>query len=429
MRTLLRLVLLVVLASAGAGATAAQPRGGPTAPPAVVSPQATPGPCTDGTLPSGAKWRFCVPSAGWNGDLVLWAHGYTAPGLPLDFQNLTLPDGTPIPDLVQSQGFAFGTTSYRRNGLAILEGVQDMRELAQAFQDDLGKPRPARIYLLGASEGGAVVSLLLERYPSEFSGGLATCGPIGSFVRQLNYTAHFRVLFDYFFPGVIPGSPVDIPAEVIANWSSTYVPAINAALAGNPNATRQLLSAAKGAFNPQSQTSAAETIQGVLWYNIVATNDAKVQLGGNPFDNRSYHYWGSDDDVKLNAGVQRFSADAAALTKAQDYETSGAVSQPLVTMHTTADPIVPFWHEVLYANRSKPAAGGSFTPLTIARYGHCSFSAAETLQAFALLNFQARRLPGAPPVDLAAAGAAFTAARRSALAELAPRILTPYVVR
>lgn len=427
MRMLLRVVLLAVLVAAGSGTTAGHPRSAPA--PAPARPQATPGPCQDGTLTSGAKWRFCVPATDWNGDLVLWAHGYTPPGAPLDFQNLTLPDGTSIPDLVQTLGYAFGTTSYRRNGLAIIEGAEDMRELAQAFQTDLGKPRPARTYLVGASEGGAVVNRLLERYPGEFSGGLSTCGPIGSFVRQLNYTASFRVLFDYFFPGVIPGSPIDIPPEVMAGWDSTYVPKINAALAANPAATRQLLSSAKGALDPADLNSAAATVQGVLWYNIFATNDARAQLGGNPFDNRGYHYWGSADDAKLNAGVQRFAADAAALAKAQDYAFSGAVSQPLVTMHTTADPIVPFWHEVLYASRSKPAAGGSLTPLTYTRYGHCNFTAAETTQAFSLLVKQVRQIPGPDPIDLAAAQATFTAARRNALAELAPRILAPFVVR
>ena len=32
----------------------------------------------DGVQPSGAIYRFCVPP-NWNGDLVVFAHGYMAP--------------------------------------------------------------------------------------------------------------------------------------------------------------------------------------------------------------------------------------------------------------------------------------------------------------------------------------------------------------
>ena len=34
---------------------------------------------------------------------------------------------------------------------------------------------------------------------------LALCGPVGDFAGQIDYLGDFRVLFDYFFPGVIPG--------------------------------------------------------------------------------------------------------------------------------------------------------------------------------------------------------------------------------
>ena len=90
---------------------------------------ATPGPCLQGLLPSGALSLVCLPSTGWNGQLVVFAHGYVAPGQPLDFFHLTLPDGTSLPLLTQSLGYAFATTSYRRNGLVILEGEDDIRQL------------------------------------------------------------------------------------------------------------------------------------------------------------------------------------------------------------------------------------------------------------------------------------------------------------
>ena len=57
------------------------------------------------------------------------------------------------------------------------------------------------------------------------------------------------------------------------------------------------------------------TVTGVLWYNIFATNDAIARLGGQPFDNKTRLYHGSDNDLRLNLGVQRAAADPAALAE------------------------------------------------------------------------------------------------------------------
>ena len=50
---------------------------------------AVPGLCHDGALPSGALSRICVPKAGWNGALVVYAHGYVPFFEPVTFHNLT----------------------------------------------------------------------------------------------------------------------------------------------------------------------------------------------------------------------------------------------------------------------------------------------------------------------------------------------------
>ncbi len=170
---------------------------------------------------------YCVPESGWNGDLVVWAHGYIAFNEPLGFQHLTV-GNLYLPTFIQRLGYAFATTSYRQNGLAILEGADDIRELVADFPAATGAEADLT-YLTGASEGGIVTALLAEQSPELFDGGLSTCGPIGDFQRQLNYIGDFRVLFDYFFPGIIPGSSVEIPQELIDNWESVYVPAVSAA--------------------------------------------------------------------------------------------------------------------------------------------------------------------------------------------------------
>jgi pimeloyl-ACP methyl ester carboxylesterase len=350
--------------------------------PATARAQAVPGTCEDGDLPSGALSRICVPTVGWNGQLVVYAHGYVAPGLPLGFYQLTTPDGLYLPLLVQSLGYAFATTSYRQNGLAILEGVADVRELVTAFSDIYSPP--TRTHIAGVSEGGLVATLLAERSPDQFWSAFAACGQIGSFRLQINYVGNFRVLFDYFFPGVIPGSPIDIPPQVMANWYTVYVPAITAVLAANPGRALELMRVAHAAFDPASPATVINTAVSLLWYNVFGTNDAVRKLGGNPFGNRLTWYFGSQNDLRLNLHVRRLTASPVALHAMQPYETSGDLAIPLVTLHTTSDELVPFGHELLYLAKVDLSDRGRFIPLAVNRYGHCNFTAAELLGGFGL---------------------------------------------
>jgi pimeloyl-ACP methyl ester carboxylesterase len=348
MRILTCLVLLVALLC-GADAAAAD-RGDrtgaptPNSQPPAPARTAIPGACVDGTLPSAALSRICVPSNGWNGALLVYAHGYVAPTLPIAIDDPAF-GGTPLSSSIQSLGYAFATTSYRRNGLAILEGVDDIRELVAAFPSVAGKV-PSRSYLIGFSEGGLISTLLAERSPTLFNGVVAACGPIGDFQKQIDYFSDFRVLFDYFYPGQIPASPVEIPPSLLAIWTNPN-PAISGALATSLISATQLISTSLDSSLAQIvRANASRTIsttQNLLWYNIVATNDARAQLGGNPYGNAGRVYAGSSDDTQLNAGVQRFGADPAALAALARYQTIGRVINPLIVLHTTGDDVIPFW--------------------------------------------------------------------------------------
>ena len=82
--------------------------------------------CQEGSLPShDPKYPAdqliitCIPP-NWNGQLVLYAHGYVPPqfALALPVDELTV-DGTFVPNVLLAQGFAFATTSFHKNGVAI----------------------------------------------------------------------------------------------------------------------------------------------------------------------------------------------------------------------------------------------------------------------------------------------------------------------
>ncbi len=353
-------------------------------PPTPVDEGATPlEGCADGVLEHGALYRICFPG-NWNGDLVLYAHGHVPASRPLALPNDQV-GGQSLAATVTGLGYAYATTSYRRNGLLGPEGAEDMVEL-EATVRQLYRPDPGRTVLVGVSEGGMVAALGAERYPDLFDGALSACGPVGSLRGQLDYFVDFRVVFDYLFPGVIPGTAVDIPAEVVADWEERYAPAVVLALVTNPAAARELVRITRAPAERDDVVAIAVTAVGILWYNIVGTANARERLGGQPFDNSTRVYAGSGDDAALNAGVARYTADPVAVVAMQEFETSGNLQVPVVTLHTTGDPIVPFEQQSLYA--AKVARAGATARLTqnaVERYGHCNFEAAELLGSFSTL--------------------------------------------
>lgn len=349
-----------------------------------------------GVLPDGALFEFCIPPNPVS--LLLYAHGYTQAASPLAIVDDSVPTGAGtwrrVSEIGTSLGFAFGTTSYPHVGLNGPEAVASLSLLKQAFTSAVGPlPVGAKTYVAGVSEGGLVAALAAERLTGEFQGVLSTCGPVGDLRAQLNYFGDFRVLFDYFFPQVLGPAwtnnadygAVD-RARVAANWSF-YQAQVLAALQARPLATTQLINTSRAPIDPLNPASIGETVVGLLWYNIFATDNAVSRLGGRPYDNRSRYYTGSFNDPWLNYRVKRFTADAAALaTIASGFQTTGRLQMPVVTDHTLLDPIVKASQEQLYANKVALAGqSGRLSQLAVPRYGHCAFTVPELQFALGVL--------------------------------------------
>ena len=249
------------------------------------------------------------------------------------------------------------------------------------------------MYQTGGSQGGLATVQAVERYPNVFSGGLAACGPIGDYRKQIDYVGDFRVVFDQLFGPAVSGWPVwkqDLaagdPGYVDPSTWDDAEHAASAAVADATNAARiaQVLAVTHAPVDAADPATISATTLDLLWYSFRCTNDGIAKLGGMPFGNVGRTYSGSLDDGALNAGVQRFqlTADPAQMATLQ---TSARLRRPLVTIHTTGDPIVPIWHETLYRRRLDLLGRLLETPITVSRYGHCTFTSAELLGAFAVL--------------------------------------------
>ena len=158
-------------------------------------------------------------------------------------------------------------------------------------------------------------------------------------------------------------------------------------MTANPLATLQLISTANIAIGLDSRTPRTRSSEcsGTTFRHQrrqVTWAETRTKIG------RNYH--GSFNDARLNALVKRFSEDPTAITNLVSYETSGRLHGPLITLHTAADPIVPFWQETLY--KAKVASAGASRQLLqipVLAYGHCNVNAKEAGAALLLMVLKA----------------------------------------
>ena len=297
--------------------------------------------------------------------------------------------------LVQN-GFAFATTSFRKNGYAVEQAAGDINQLLGYFKTLVAPGSLKKTYLVGGSEGGLIATQLIEKFAQSYDGALCLCAPMGGAAHQAKYLGDFRVVFDYFFPSVFRDEfkAFEVPTLAFQNWGnlgSGYVQDIATALASNPNAASQLFRVTRVPLNSQDLSgSAFQAAHSLLFYSIWETPELLATAGGNPYDNRLTLYLGSNNDFALNRRVERVASDPDARSYLrQFYQPSGKLHRPLVSLHTAFDPLVPFNHELIYLGLTTLAGQRkNLTILPTASYGHCNFQPSEVLGAFGLLVTQ-----------------------------------------
>jgi pimeloyl-ACP methyl ester carboxylesterase len=326
------------------------------------------------------------PLANWNGQLVVYAHGYVPEQIELALPVVELGLFPGMIDTLLLQGYAFATTSYSKNGYAVEAARKDLNELVRHFKTRV-LPNAGLLdqtLIVGASEGGLITAMMVEKHPDIYAGGLAMCGPIGGMPAQAKYLLDFRVLFDAFFATYFGFGAVDIPDDEYLNWPSHEF-GIPLALQNAPVATQQLFAVTGAPFDPYDLSTIGETTVRVLYYSIWGTSDMLATAGGIPYDNQDTVYTGSLNDPALNAVVERIDSDGRARAFVRRaYAPTGALERPLVALHTTLDPVVPYQHQLDYGALAGPT--GLFLPLTVPRYGHCTFLPDEVLGAFGALQ-------------------------------------------
>jgi len=335
----------------------------------------------------GAGYRIEVPAT-WNGDLVLYAHGFRGTGLELTVTNPS------IRQWLVTHGYAWAASSYSTNGYDVKQGVKDTHALGALFNGLVG--HPARTYITGHSMGGHITGVAIEQYPSAYVGALPMCGVMGD-----------NELFDYFLDfnlvaEALAGVPAQFPFP--ADYQTAVVPVVKTALGASYPAVlnlqgqklRGVTQNISGGPRPAFATSFF--VWGNYLFTVGVTGGDIGVAPGNVQDNSTAVYQIdsdpalSPDEVVLNATVLRVTQDP------QGRHPNGLANIPpilanfripVLSIHTIGDLFVPLSMEQIYAMRA--AAQGTSNLLVqraIRDHNHCGFAVPEEEAAFAdLVNW------------------------------------------
>jgi len=360
----------------------------------------------------GGAYRIEIPD-NWNGELVLWAHGYVAnagaQGARLRVGLPGVGEGNPFRQHLISAGFAWAASSYRCNGYVPGNGLLDTMALIDLFKRVYSGNGPQRVYLTGVSMGGHITLLGMQEFPTTFAGGLALCasGP-----GEMD-----------FLTSVAAASELISGVTVTQATRDKDVQRLTAILGKPPAYTekgRQLASvqvqisggarpfALDGLSSRFIENASAVAGRGDDVWNRVASNT-----------DLTYHI---DDglgltDAAINSSVRRKAADAEMRSLQGPYEEAipfdGQIVRPVLTLHGSGDLYVPISLEQSLRRTVDNAGKSSWLVQRIIRSpGHCNFSAAEQGDAFDALVAWARsgKRPDGDDVlgDLSNAGMKFT---------------------
>ena len=355
----------------------------------------------EGATGPGALYSVHIPRD-WNGTVVHYAHGFRDAGPEPDLRDQ---DGLfALRERLGQLGYAVAVSSYATNGFAVKDGAQRVHQLRGLINGELPAPATHHV-LVGHSLGGGVALDLAERFPQQYDGALLLCGMVGGSLPQTQYLGHVRALFDFYYPNVVPGSVLGVPAGTtltlgqvatavrqnpvglfaIGSTAQTPLPYVPAGAVANP-------------LTPAFQTLVG-SLFGALSFQVRGVNDLVDRVNGTSV-------FGNDDTqytvgtpllpagaiapaiAAAQAGVARYElAPAARNYLTRNFSPTGDLRIPVLTIHNTWDPAVPRFHETLLRQQVEAAGATEFLlQRQVPAYGHCAITGDQVMQGFAALT-------------------------------------------
>lgn len=299
--------------------------------------------CLGGQDSAGAFYRMAIP-AGWqpaDGTLVMHAHGGPSLGPPKveraveDLQRWSI---------MVKAGHAWAGSSFRQGGVAVLAAAEDTERLRRLFVQHIGQPR--RTVLHGQSWGASVAARAAERYGRAYDAVLLSSGVLGGGSKSYDFRLDLRVLYQ----ALCNNHPrPDEPAYPL--WQGLPAGSAMTRAQLNERVESCLGLKLKPEQRSAEQREKAQTLVKALripetsipahlaWATWTFREIVQQRAGGaSPFGNMGARYTGSADDEALNARVQRYAADPAAVARfAADTDPTGRIDLPMLSVHGIDD--------------------------------------------------------------------------------------------
>ena len=356
----------------------------------------------EGETGPGSSYAVYVP-ANWNGKAVVYAHGIRDVTSPVDLRDQ---DGLfAARDQLGAQGYAVAYSSYASNGFAVKDGAQRTHQLRGLLASVLGG-QPSATLLVGHSLGALVALEVAEEHPEQYNGALLMCGMVGGSRLQTDYLGNVRALADSYFPGRFAGNTLFYPAD----RPPVTLPEVIAAVQSNPMGLYAIASTAQTPLpyvpvgdptNPSSPAfqTMVGSLFGALNFHSRGINDVVDRVhGASPFGNTGITYTLGTPVIpplagllqgliaQANSNVARFVIDTPAVNYLdKNYEPTGALRIPVLTIHNSWDPGVPAFHETALMQKVQAAGATSMLTQRIVPpgTGHCSIPGPVVMQGFA----------------------------------------------
>lgn len=367
----------------------------------------------------GAGFRLEVPD-NWNGDLVMYTHGFRGNG-----DELTV-DNPPLRQYYLALGYAWAASSYSANYYDVRAGVESTNSLARYFKKNVATPD--RVFITGFSMGGHVIGAAIEQFPNvdcppgpwsglcqrlvkvlgqisggvEYAGAAPMCGVMGDielfdYFGDVAFGAETLAGIDSQFP-----QPDDYLNDVLLpTLFALYVNPLDL-LSGNGSTAvlnaqgqnlRNLTTVLSGGERPLA-SFAFPFYQQLLFSFAGADGTVDGILSGNIYDNigREYQF---DGNPALTAEEQAFNDDIIRIARDPGVNPpqllrvsrvpiiKGKLTMPVVSVHTTGDLFVPFKMQQIYAQEAIAEGTDDMLVSRATRaIGHCEFSAEELIETF-----------------------------------------------
>ncbi|MEO3748213.1 hypothetical protein [Plantactinospora sp. B5E13] len=389
----------------------------------------------EGALPDGSTYVMDVP-ANWNGTVLLYSHGYVPDNSPNPARNAPSDN---VRTALLTAGYAQIGSSYPETGWVAERAVHDQLATLDTFQAQFGRAR--RTIAWGTSMGGMITTGLAERFGGRFDGAVAMCGleqgAVANYNNGLDTIFALRTL-------LAPGSTtplVRLPDQATALASTAeLIAALDAAQATPQGRARIALAAAlrntPGWTDPArpepdaddhdtAQRNQFEILHQVITMTLTWRQDAEEHAGGNMSWNTGVDYarllahsavrqeveelyarsgLSLRDDLAALAVAPRITADPAAVAyMSRNISFTGRITVPMISIHTTGDPLVPVQAEQAYAEAVSDAGRSPLLRQAyVRRAGHCTFTTGEMLAALRALDHRVGtgQWPDTAPVAL-----------------------------